>query len=117
MSFNMSAGISALRAHGTRMSVISHNVANCSTEEFKKSRALLKEGPAGTVGVDISTVESPGPVVYERSGSGKVMREMSNVDLGEEITRTIPCELGYTANLEIIRTEDEMQGVLLDLLA
>jgi len=42
--------------------------------------------------------------------------EGSNVDLAKEITDTIPTQTGYEANLTVIKTRDEMLGMILDIL-
>jgi flagellar hook protein FlgE len=45
----------------------------------------------------------------------KTERELSNVDLTEEMTEMIVTQHGYTANLKSIETEDEMLGAALDI--
>lgn len=108
--------ISALRAHGIKMGVTANNIANVESEGFKKSRALLQEGARGSVEVDISQIDTPGPVRTETIGDRPVEREMSNVDLAEEIPETIPTQRGYEANLTVIKTKDEMLGTVMDIL-
>ena len=46
-----------------------------------------------------------------------VAKELSNVDLADEMTGMIPTEIGYKANLKTLRAHDEMIGTLLDTLA
>ena len=41
--------ISALQANKTRLGVTADNIANVNTDEFKKSRAILKEGDRKSV--------------------------------------------------------------------
>jgi flagellar hook protein FlgE len=115
MSFPIGNNLSALQAFGTKMSVTANNVANVSSEGFKKSRAVLEEGRNQAVTVDIQKIDTPGPVVQDTHGAEPVQRELSNVDLGEELPGTIPTSRGYEANLEIIRTRDEMLGTVIDL--
>jgi len=110
----MSSAVSAINAFDKKMAVISNNIANSQTEGFKKSRADLKEGEAGAVEVDISVVDTPGPVITVEENNGIVEKEMSNVDLAEEIPQTIIAQSGFEANLKILKTEDEMLGTLLD---
>ena len=116
MISSLSSAVSAINAIGKRMAVISNNIANSQTEGFKKSRADLKEGESGGVEVDISVVDTPGPVVTVEENGGIVEKEMSNVDLAEEIPQTIIAQTGFEANLKILKTEDEMMGTLLDIL-
>ena len=113
----LSSNLSALRAFGKKMEVTSNNVANVNTEEFKKSRAVLKEGYNGGVEVEISRVDTPGPRVVERSEGQWVEREMSNVELEEEVTQAIMTRRCYEANLDAAKTEDEMLGTLIDILS
>jgi flagellar hook protein FlgE len=44
-----------------------------------------------------------------------IEKEMSNVDLTEEIPEMIPTQRGYEANLKAIKTQDEMLGTLINL--
>ena len=98
------------------MSVISNNVANVETDEFKKSRAILKEGKGGNVQVDISRNDTPGPTIIEDNNGEMIERELSNVDLSEEIPQMIPTQRGYEANIVAIKTQNEMIGSLLDII-
>lgn len=115
MISSMSGAVSAINGFETKMGVTSNNVANSQTDGFKKSRADLKEGETGGVEVEITQVNDPGPVVTVQENGVAVEKEMSNVDLAEEIPQTIVAETGYEANLKILKTEDEMLGTLLDI--
>ena len=116
MSISIGSNLSALQAFGTKMSVTANNVANVSSEAFKKSRAVLEEGQNEAVTVDIRKIDDPGPVIQDTRGTETIQRELSNVDLGEELPRTIPTSRGYEANIEVVRTRDEMLGTVIDLL-
>ena len=112
---SMSASHSAILAHERKMSVTSNNIANVNTDGFKKSRAIIEEGERNDVRVEIQRDESPGPVVYESRDGEMVERELSNVDIGEELTQTITTLNGYKANLKMVKVQDEMIGTLIDL--
>jgi flagellar hook protein FlgE len=114
MISSVSSAVSAINAFEKKMGVISTNVANSQTDGFKKSRVDLKEGETGGVEVEITQVNNPGPIVTVEKNRGAVEKEMSNVDLAEEIPQTIIAETGYDANLKILKTQDEMLGTLLD---
>jgi len=116
MNFSVENNISALKAFGVKMGVTANNVANVETEGFKKSWALLQEGDSGSVEVDITRIDTPGAIRTEYIDGQQVEREMSNVDLAEEIPATIPTQRGFEANLTVIKTKDEMLGTVLDLL-
>ena len=112
----VSSAVSALNAIETKMAVLSNNVANSQTNGFKKSRADLKEGEKGAVEVDITRVNTPGPIVEAEENGGVVEIEMSNVDLAEELPQTIIAKTGYQANLKMLKAQDEMLGSLLDIM-
>lgn len=112
----ISSAVSAINAFEKKMAVISNNIANSLSDGFKKSRAILKDGETGAVEVDISVVDTPGPVITVEENGGILEKEMSNVDLAEEIPQTIIAQTGFEANLKTLQTEDEMMGTLLDIL-
>ena len=116
MVSSISSNLSSLNAHGKKLAVTSNNIANCNSDEFKKSRAILEEGLNNSVEVEISRVDTPGPIVTETVEGETRERELSNVDLAEELVQTIPAQRGYEANLVIIKTRDEMLGSVLDIL-
>ena len=107
--------LSALNAFGKKMNVIANNVANVETEEFKKSRATLVEGPENSIQVEISQPEDPGPTVVEVNDGQMEEKQMSNVDLTEEIPQSMIAQRGYEANLATLRTYDEMIKSILDI--
>ena len=108
--------ISALDALGKKMGVTANNIANVDSEGFKKSRGVITEGQNNSVEIEISRVESPGPIVSEMVEGEVVERELSNVDLTEEIPNTIPIQRNFEANIKVIQTRDEMLGSILDII-
>ena len=115
MISSANSALSALNAFGKKMNVIANNVANVETEEFKKSRATLVEGAENTVKVEVTQPEDPGPTVVEVKDGHTEEKEMSNVDLTEEIPQSIVAQRGYEANLATLRTYDEMLNSILDI--
>ncbi len=107
--------LSALQAFGTKMSVTANNIANVNTDGFKKSRAVLEQGCNNGVRVDVRQIDASGPSVLELSEGQMTERELSNVDLAEEIPETIIAQRGYEANLKMIKTQDEILGILIDI--
>jgi flagellar hook protein FlgE len=107
--------LSALNAFDKKMNVIANNVANVETEEFKKSRATLVQAPENTVKVEVTQPEDPGPTVVQVTDGQFEEKEMSNVDLAEEIPQSIVAQRGYEANLATIRTQEEMLNSILDI--
>jgi flagellar basal-body rod protein FlgC len=116
MTFSMQSTLSAIKAFGVKMGVTANNIANVETEEFKKSRATLVEGPKENVAVEITQPEISGPVVVEETEGQFAEKEMSNVDLAEEIPQTIIAQRGYEANLATLRTQDEMLKSIIDII-
>jgi len=111
------SNLSALKAYGLKMGATSNNIANGNSDGFKKSRALLKEGPNNNVEVEIDCVETAGHTVFEGREGENTERELSNVDLAEEIPRTIPIVRGYEANSVAIKTQEEMLGSIVDIIS
>ena len=117
MVSSINSSLSALDAFGSKMDVTANNIANVESEGFKKSRADLMEGPNGSVEVEINRIDSPGNVVYEEDNQGQMIeKELSNVDLSEEIPQTMVAQRGYEANLKLIAARDDMLGSVLDIL-
>ena len=106
----------ALRAFETKMEVTANNIANLNSDGFKKSRVELKEGPNGNVQVDVDRIDTPGHSVFSVEGGQETQRELSNVDLSEEITEAVVTDLGYGANLEAVKAQNDMLGTVLDIL-
>ena len=113
----LSSTVSALQAHERKMNVSANNIANVNTNGFKRDRAVLQEGQAGEVRVSLTKDMSPAPEDPLAPDAPGVAEELSNVDLADELTGMIPTEIGYKANLNTIRSRDEMLGTLLDTLA
>ena len=112
----MSSTISALKAYGIKMGVTANNVANVESEAFKKSRAVLREGRQGGVEVDIERIDTPGPIITEIEKGEVVKKELSNVDLAEEIPQSIVAQRSYEANLKTIQTQDEILESVIDII-
>jgi flagellar basal-body rod protein FlgC len=106
--------ISALFAFGNKICVNAGNIANGSTDGFKKSRADIVETPRRSVEAEVSIVDTPG-TLYSDPGD-QTIRELSNVDIAEEIVQTIPTHHGYQANLKMISVFDEMIGSIINII-
>jgi flagellar hook protein FlgE len=116
MTFSIQSTLSAIKAFEDKMGVTADNIANVETEEFKKSRVTMMEGSDKTVTARITQSETPGPVVVEEAGGQSTSKELSNVDLAEEIPQTITAQRGYEANLSTIVTQDEMSKSVIDII-
>jgi flagellar basal-body rod protein FlgC len=116
MTFSIQSTLSAIKAFGEKMGVTANNIANVQTEEFKKSTATLVEGPKENVEVEITQPDISGPVIVDETDDQLTQKEMSNVDLAEEIPQTIIAQRGYEANLATLRTQDEMVKSIIDII-
>ncbi len=106
--------ISALFAFGAKMGVNANNLANVNADAFKRSRTDIVETSHGSVKAEVSRVDTPGPL-YSEPGDPTI-REMSNVDIAEEVVQTIPTQNGYQANLKMISVYDEMLGSIISII-
>ncbi len=112
MSNAVDIALAALRTFDRKNDVIANNIANANTDGFKKSRAdLVQTTPAG-VTVSTGQVNTPG----DRVTIGGEEREPSNVDAGEELIALIVNRRATEANIRTLKTTQEMQGTLLDIL-
>jgi flagellar basal-body rod protein FlgC len=111
----MYSALSGLTAFSTQIGVTAHNVANVMTNEFKKSRTEFVALENGGVLPVIQRNESAGPSILNNTGYGPAQLELSNVDLGEETVNQIIGQRGFEANLQAIKTADDMLGSLLDI--
>jgi flagellar hook protein FlgE len=107
--------LSALRAFGMKMGVIANNIANVNTDGFKKSRVVIEQGCNNSVRVDIRQIDTPGPYIYELSEGQMTERELSNVNLAEEIPQLIITQRCCGANLKMIKTQCEILGTIIDI--
>ena len=113
---SLNSTLSALQAYKSSMGVTANNIANVNTEEFKKSRATMKEGVNGNVKVEIDKVITPGNRYQVLEGNQMVEKETSNVNLEEELPDLMITQRTYEANLKVLQTQDKMLGATLDIL-
>ena len=112
----LGSNMAALKAFETKMGVTANNIANVNSEGFKKSTAILKEGPNGDVQADIERIDTPGLSIAAVEGDQTTTKELSNVDLSKEISDAIVTDLGYGANLEAIKAQNDVLGSILNIL-
>ena len=111
------SALSGLKAITTRLNSNANNVANISTENFKRTRVLLSDEQPGGVKTNVEKVNTPGSKIYQETNSGTELVELSNVDLADELPDMMLNTTFYKANLRTIQTTEEMYGSLLDLKA
>lgn len=111
------SALSALQAFGTKLQSNGNNIANISSEGFKKTRVTLANQEPQGVRTSIEKIDTPGTVTYEQTSAGMQFVELSNVDLGQELPETSMNTRFYQANLKTLEATDEMLGSLLKLKA
>jgi len=107
--------LSGLGAYAKQVEVSANNVANVNTDEFKKSHTELVSEETGGVLPVVRKDDSAGPTVLRDSGYGPAQVELSNVDLGEEAVNQIIGQRGFEANIQVLKTADDMLGRILDI--
>jgi len=96
--YNIALG--SLRAAATRLNTSAHNVANVNTEEFRPHKVV--QGDQASGGVTARSYRQDQP---------------DQVDLSEEALEQIKGETAFRASLELIRSEEERTGEIVDLIA
>ncbi len=105
---------SALHAFKTMLGTSAHNLANSETKGFKSQRAEFSETESGGVKVTITQDESPGIPLGEDEEGNTI--ESSNTDLITETTNLTVAQRGYEANVQVLKTAQEMDEHTLDII-
>lgn len=117
MDTALNSVISSINAHGRKLAVTANNVANVNTNGFKRDQAVLQEGANGEVRLNVCKDDTPAPEDPLAPDAPGFEKELSNVDLVDEMTSLVPTTIGYKVNMKVVRARDEMIGNLLDTLA
>ena len=99
-----------------KMDVNANNIANVNTSNFKRSRVNMQEAAAGGVQVSVQKIDEPGLSLGTDEVTGKEV-ETSNVDLGSEFVDQIVTQYSFEANIVSIKTAEDMQKTLLDIMS
>lgn len=90
--------LSGITAYGIKQAVTANNVANLTTPDFKASTVSLEEQKEGGV-------------------TAQVSQGTDSVEISREAVDMIATDIGFTANLKVLKTADEMTKKLLDIKA
>ncbi len=104
---------SGLKAFATTIQANADNIANASSDNFKKTRVTMASGVPQGVKTTVEKVDTPGVVINRETSEGTEKVELSNVDLGEELPKMMVNSHFYKANLKTIQVSDDMIGSLL----
>lgn len=91
-----SIALSGMNAAQTQLNVSAHNVANLSTEGFKRQQTVQTEQPDG--GVKTSVKRSP----------------VEGNALEADVVSQLQAKNAFLANLAVFKTSNQMAGALLD---
>jgi flagellar hook-associated protein FlgK len=91
-----SIALSGLQAAQTSMSSSAHNIANAVTPGFRRQVVAQQTMPNGGVAATIQRAPSEGDALAEDLVALKLAQHL------------------FTANLKVLRTQDQMLGTLLD---
>jgi flagellar basal-body rod protein FlgC len=114
MIAGMASALSGIQAGGKILGVGAHNIANAQTDGFKRTRALPVESSAGGVTVTLEKDLRSGPQIFSFEDPS-ILREGSNVDLGEEIISNLQASHLIKANIASVKIQNKVLGSLLDI--
>ena len=98
ISFNVSTpsiALSGMRAAQTKLDSSAHNVANQSTDKFRRQEVNNKEGSNGGVTAQITQASTEGAA------------------LATDMVDQLQAKNAFLANLAVFKTSDKMAGALL----
>lgn len=98
MSSVSAIALSGLQAAQTRLDSSAHNIANLSTDGFRRQRTDTSTRAGG--GVDRSVARAP------EAGHAMIA----------DMVGMVEAKHAYLANLAVFKADDQMQGALLDTL-
>lgn len=98
----ISSNVSSIMSNQTWMNANANNVANVNTDKFVPQETTISETQNGGTKANREMATSNGS-------------EKSQTDLSKELTEQKTIEKTTQANVQAIRTQDEMYGSLLDI--
>lgn len=87
---------SGLQASQLRLGVAAHNVANLQTPQFQRQGVTQQASPGGGVTASVNSTGQTG------------------TRLEEDVVAQMSATYSFKANLQTLRTADQMMGTLLD---
>lgn len=117
MISSIQSALSGLQAFGTKLHANANNVANSSTEGYKRTQVTLADQNPNGVRAVVRKSENAGPMVYTETNNGLELIEQSNVDISNELPDMMLNTNFYKANLRTLQAADELLGSVLDLKA
>ena len=94
-----SIALSGINAAQTRLNASAHNIANAMTPDFRRQLVTQTAEPAGGLSASLSQAAQPGDA------------------LAEDIVAQMSASVLYRANARTLRTDRDLTGTLIDLMA
>lgn len=116
MIAGMGSALSAIQAGVKILSGGAHNTANVQSEGFKRTRVLPVESADGGITVALDKDSASRPAFFSNEDPSG-LREVSNVDLGEEIISNLQAVHLIEANIASFKIQNKSLGSLLDIIA
>jgi len=98
----ISSNVSSILSNQTYMNNNAHNVANVNTDRFVPQNTTISETTGGATKANTSSATDNGST-------------RSQTNLAKELTDQMTIENVNAANVQAIRTRDDMMGSLLDI--
>ncbi len=98
----ISSNVSSILSNQTYMNNNAHNVANVNTDRFVPQNTTISETQNGNTQANTSSATDNGS-------------ERSQTNLAKELADQLTIENVQSANVQAIRTRDDMMGSLLDI--
>jgi flagellar hook protein FlgE len=103
MNSALAIGLSGMLAASTRMDVSAHNIANSQTPDFRRQQVTQATSEEGGVTVTL--------------GGAAVPEQMPFGGLPQDLVQQMQAAYEFKANLNVVKTQYELLGQLLDLRA
>ncbi len=110
---------SGLMVASLAVDVSANNIANALTEDFVPSRVVPSDVEGGGVTADVERLDDPvkppqDPLAEVRAD--RALLAPNRVDLAQELVNQSRAAAVYKANLETLKTSEEMQATLVQML-
>lgn len=119
MSSTSGIAQSGLQVAAMAVDVSANNVANALTEDFVPSRVVPADVEGGGVRADVERLDEPvkppdDPLAEVRAD--RALLVPNRVDLAQEMVSQSRAAAVYKANLQSLRTDQEMQATLMQMM-
>ena len=108
-----STSVSGLLANEKRVAVAASNISNAGSTNYQ-ALDVVQQATGGGVSSDIVVREPATITVADDAGGTQVL---PNVSLEEELINTQVATYNFQANVQVLKTQRELEKTLLDVLA